>query len=61
MAAADFHYIDSSQVSTPERPYYIGEWDFQMYAHDTWKAGPNKYPVQFRAVCNIRRGVLLVS
>ena len=50
MHSSDPHYIDSSQATSPLRPFYIAEWDFQLYAVDLWKANPNQYPVQFRAV-----------
>lgn len=50
MHSSDPHYIDSSQAPTPLRPYYIAEWDFQLYAYDLWTGNPNVYPVQFRAV-----------
>ncbi|MGB9705037.1 MAG: hypothetical protein ACPL3C_06275, partial [Pyrobaculum sp.] len=50
MHGSDPHYIDYNQKPSPIRPYYIAEWDFQLYAYDLWRGSPNEYPVQFRAV-----------
>jgi len=44
------HYIDSSQTVPGTRPYYIAEWDFELYAADLYRGSPTQYPVQFRGV-----------
>jgi len=57
MMAYDPHYIDAAGYVNPELPrepkipFYIGEWDFYLWAKEYFDPeNPSAYPIQFRGV-----------
>jgi len=57
MMAADPHYIDAAGYTDPDQPkepkipFYIGEWDFYLWAKEYYDPDdPSTYPIQFRGV-----------